>query len=157
MIVGLGNPVLGDDGVGWHVAELVSQKIQAESLDREQVEIDSLSLGGLSLMEHLVGYDRAILIDAIHLGRGPLGSVSRFMLEELPDPGSGHTSSAHDTTLQTALEMGRTLGMKLPDQITVIAIEAKIDYNFTESLSPPIAAAVPTAARMVLEALGNPK
>ena len=157
LIVGLGNPILGDDGVGWHIAKLVGQKIQAESLDLEQVDIDSLSLGGLSLMEHLVGYDRAILIDAIHIERGPLGSVYRFMLEELPDPGAGHTSSVHDTTLQTALKMGRTLGMKLPDQITVIAIEAHIDYTFTESLSPPVAAAVPVAAEMVLEALGNPR
>jgi hypothetical protein len=49
--------------------------------------------------------------------------------------------------------MGRSLGLKLPDQIIVIAIEARVDYNFSENLTPPIAAAVPNAANKVLDEL----
>src|SRR5574341_2320286 len=107
LIVGLGNPVLGDDGIGWRVAERVIQELQRQSYDRQQVDVICLSVGGLSLMEHLVGYERAILVDAIDTGQGLPGSVSTYNFNELPNPGAGHTSSTHDTTLQAAIEMGR--------------------------------------------------
>jgi hydrogenase maturation protease len=155
LVVGLGNPVLGDDGVGWRVAELVTQALQKQAPHREQVDVICLSVGGLSLMEHLVGYERAILVDAIDTGQGSPGSVSQYDFEELPNPGAGHTSSTHDTSLQTAIEIGRSIGLKLPETITIIAINVHVDYKFTESLTPPVAAAVPIAAQKVIEALGE--
>jgi len=156
LIVGLGNPILGDDGVGWHIARTLLQRLQEGSFEFEQPEINCLSLGGLSLMENLVGFDRVILIDAINNGRGPLGSVYQLSLEDLPNPYSGHTGSAHDTSLQTALEMGRSLGLNLPNSIQVIAIEAQIDLTFSENLSPPVAKAVPLAVELILEELASP-
>jgi len=155
LIVGLGNPVLGDDGVGWRVAELVRQELQGQDSDQEQVDVICLAVGGLGLMEHLVGYERAILVDAIDTDQGSLGSVSQYDFEELLNPGAGHTSSTHDTSLQTAIEMGRSIGLKLPEKITIIAINVHVEYNFTESLTPPIAAAVPIAAQKVIQALGD--
>jgi hydrogenase maturation protease len=155
LIVGLGNPVLGDDGVGWKVAELVRETIQSPQAGENQIEVDCLSLGGISLMERLIGYDRAILIDAIELGLGPQGSVYQFDLAQLPDPVAGHTSSAHDTTLQSAIELGKTLGAHLPEKITVIAVEVHNDYEFSESISPPVAAAIPQAAQMVVQELNH--
>lgn len=155
LIVGLGNPILGDDGVGWHVAKTLFHRLQEGSFDFEQPEIKCLSLGGLSLMENLVGYDRVILIDAIDIGRGSVGSIYRLSLDDLPDPISGHTGSVHDTSLQTALKMGRSLGLNLPASIQVIAIEAQIDLKFTEILSPPVAKAVPIAADLILNELAD--
>jgi len=162
LIIGLGNPILGDDGVGWRVAEEVKRRLgiglpaaRAWGLRTatSEIEVDCVSLGGLSLMERMMGYDRAILIDAIATGQMPAGTVTRFALEELPDPGAGHTTSAHDTSLHTALEIGRAMGARLPDEVTVIAIESPHVYDFSEELSPPIAAVVPRAADMVLAAL----
>ena len=63
MVIGLGNPILGDDGVGWKVAEEVRKQLPCDM----SVNVDCLSVGGISLMEHLIGYDRAILIDAFAL------------------------------------------------------------------------------------------
>ena len=78
LIIGLGNPILGDDGVGWAVAD----KVQPQT----EIEIEKLSLGGLSLMERISGYKRVILIDAIQSGSKPLGNVSVFPLKDLPNP-----------------------------------------------------------------------
>jgi hydrogenase maturation protease len=147
LVVGLGNPLLGDDGIGWRVAEQVQREIEAEALP---VEVDCLSVGGLRLMERLVGYDRVVLIDAISTGRRPPGSIYRLSLADLPDPAGGHLGSAHDTTLQTALELGRALGAPTPDNMTIVAVECECLFDFTEDLTPPVAAAVPLAARMVL-------
>lgn len=146
LVIGLGNPILGDDGVGWRVAQ------QVESLLPHQ-EVECLSLGGLSLMERLIGYDSAIIIDAIQTIDGRCGQVFRLPLDALPDRSAGHTTAAHDTSLQTALRIGRELGARLPDDILVVAIETERVFDFTEELTPAVASAIPAATNLVLEAL----
>jgi hydrogenase maturation protease len=152
LVIGLGNPILGDDGIGWRIALEVQSRLEsARNTGAPQVEFDFLSLGGLSLMERLVGYRHALLIDAIVTGHQPIGSISQFELQDLPPSGIGHLASAHDTSLRTAIEMGRVLQASLPDSIHIIAVETQISFEFSESLSPPVAAAVQPAASLALE------
>lgn len=145
LIVGLGNPILGDDGVGWQIASEL-QRIEKIPSD---VTIECLAVGGISLMETLIGYDRAILIDAIVTHQVPVGSVNHYKLRDLPNPTSGHMGSAHDTSLQEALQIGRALGAHLPEDITVVTIESQKVYDFSETLTPPVAAAVPEAIGII--------
>lgn len=145
LVLGLGNPILGDDGIGWVIADQVWQR-----LGDEMIEVDCHPGGGFSLMERLVGYDRVILVDAVNSGTGPVGSLRGCALDELPSRGTGHSVSAHDCSLQTALDMGRRLGIHLPDHVFVVGIETRNIYDFTEELSPPASAAVPAAVEMVL-------
>jgi hydrogenase maturation protease len=190
LILGLGNPLLGDDGVGWRVAEEVEHRL-AELLEISQqkgwtvissearnlypakqvkaigaeishrsavrndnlIEVDYSAGGGLSLMERLVGYDEAILIDAIDLKQGSIGAVYEFDLDELPNQFAGHIASAHETNLQMALSLGRSLGAALPDRVSVIALESPHVYEFSEELSSPIEAALPQAIDLVLQQL----
>lgn len=150
IIVGLGNPILGDDGVGWRVAEEVHKQILLDPALGKDVVIECLSLGGLSLMEHLIGYKRAILIDAVNLNQSPQGSIYHLSLDELPDYAAGHLTSAHDTSLQTALRLGQSMGAQLPEEIIIIGIESENVYDFSEELSPPVAEALPKAVKSVL-------
>jgi hydrogenase maturation protease len=149
LILGLGNPILGDDGVGWRVAELVAEKTRG----REDVEVDCAALGGLSLMERLTGWERAILVDALSTGKKPVGSVEQFSLKDLPDVTAGHTASIHDTSLRNALTVGRGMDIFLPqdEDVIIIAIEAQNVYDFSEELSPPVAAAIPLAVQAVID------
>jgi hydrogenase maturation protease len=144
LVVGLGNPILGDDGVGWKVAEELRASLEPDS----SVDVEYLSLGGISLMEHLIGYERAILVDAFALD-GPIGSILVFKLSELPNYSAFHTTSAHDTSLQNAIKLGRSMGAQLPEDITVVGIATRHIYDFSEELSPPVAQAVPQAVRIV--------
>jgi hydrogenase maturation protease len=167
LVIGLGNPILGDDGVGWKVAETVRERLGTETRFRLPVrptgsktihylfpvEVDCLSLGGLSLMEHLLGYERAIIIDAMETGGSPVGSVRTFPLAALPDTTAGHSSSAHDTSLITALKTAESLGAEVPKRVDVVAVEAQNVYDFSEELSPPVAAAVPEAVQVVFDLL----
>jgi hydrogenase maturation protease len=116
------------------------------------VEFDCFSLGGLALMERLVGYDRAILVDAMQTRGGEPGAICRLTLDDLP---TLHTNSVHDASLKAALALGRQLGASLPEEIIVFAIEATNVLDFSESLSPPIAASVARAAEMVLDELAD--
>lgn len=160
LIIGLGNPILGDDGVGWRVAEEVRKKLlppspPAPSLESEGgdvVDVECLSLGGISLMEHLIGYQRAILIDAFSLD-GPTGSILVLKLCELPKYSAFHTASAHDTSLENAIKLGRSMGAQLPEDITVVGIATRTIHDFGEDLSPPVAQAVPQAVQIVLDLL----
>lgn len=166
LIVGLGNPILGDDGVGWRVAEEVQRQMRnsehgarndsAFRLPPSEIEVECAALGGLSLMERLIDYERAILIDAIGTGQKPIGAVYHFRLDDLYDPTSGHTTAAHDVSLMTAIQVGRSLGAHLPAQIDVVAIESPYVYDFTEELTPPVASAVPQAVELVMNLLYSP-
>jgi hydrogenase maturation protease len=154
LVLGLGNPILGDDGVGWHVAEQVRRRLATSPEDRSaSVEVECAAQAGLGLMERMIGYDRAILVDAVRTGRWPVGAVHRLALEEIPEPCAGHLASAHDASLQAALALGRRLGAALPARITVVAVEARTVHEFSVGLTPAVADAVPKAADMVLATL----
>jgi len=149
LVIGLGNPILGDDGVGWRVVEEIARK----TAHRPEVEVDCVSLGGLSLMERLTGYEYVILVDSIFTGKKPIGTLSQFALSDLPDLTAGHSASAHDTSLHNALNVGRSMNIPLPrdEDVVIIAIEAENVYDFSETLSPQVGAAVPPAVEAVLQ------
>lgn len=149
LVVGLGNPILGDDGVGWRIV----QELQTQGDQANSIELDCLSLGGLRLMERMLGYERVILVDALLDENTPPGEVRVFPLDVLPNPSAGHTTSAHDVSLQTALEMAQRLGWQIPDLIWVVGVTVNPEFNFSEVLSPPVAAAIPKALLAVQELL----
>lgn len=164
IVIGLGNPILGDDGVGWKVAEEVNKQLTSPPTpadralrrllkgEENQVEVEFLSLGGISLMEHLIGYERAILIDAVTSDQ-ELGSVIVSNLNELPDYSAFHIASAHDTSLQNALKLGKAMGARLPKEVIVVGVATDHIYDFSESLTPAVAQAVPKATKIVINLL----
>lgn len=154
LILGLGNPILGDDGVGWRVTERVKERLAKHQLEMDGVEVDCLSVGGISLMERLIGYERAILIDALVTGENPVGTVSVMPFHDLPNRALGHLSSSHDTTLQNALLAGKRMGFSLPDEIWVVGIETRLVFDFSETLSPEVDASVDKAAAKVIDLIG---
>ena len=115
------------------------------------VEVDFAALGGLSLMERMLGYGQVVLVDSMCTGARPEGAVDHYALEDLPKPGGGHTVAAHDTSLTTALRTAQALGASVPSRVDVVAIETAACLEFSEMLSPQVEAAVPLATRKVLE------
>jgi hydrogenase maturation protease len=155
LVAGLGNPNLGDDGVGWRVAEEVKRQLPPG----QPVDVVCLSLGGVSLMEQLIGYYCAILIDAFPLEE-PTGSVLILKLNDLPHYSAFHTTSSQDTPLKSAIEMGKTMGAQLSDDVTVVGIATRHVSVFSRALSSSVERAVPQAAKFVLgllcEKMGMP-
>lgn len=158
LVIGLGNPILGDDGVGWVVAEKVRALLDgnySKEYASGMVEVDCAALGGLSLMERITGYDRVVIIDAMSTGSQPLGSVRSLLLRDLADLSSGHTTAVHDTSLRNALNIGRSMNISLPEDenIHVVAIEANVVQEFSETLSKPVSAAIQAAVDAVIHIL----
>ena len=157
LLIGLGNPILGDDGVGWRIVRNLEEALK--SLDKSssnlKVETEYLSLGGLSLMERMIGYQEVILVDSILTGMKPNGTIYSLPLSSLPNISTGHSTAIHDTSLATAMEVGRKMGLDLPEEVWVVAVEAENVYEFSEVLSPPVKAAVPGAVDLLLTILKN--
>jgi hydrogenase maturation protease len=104
-------------------------------------------------MERILGYDRVILADSIETGDNPEGAVTAVSLADLQNPGLGHSASAHDASLATALETARLMGASTPGRVDIVAVEARTGLDFSDRLSPRIALAVPVAAQMVMDLL----
>ncbi len=146
LVLGLGNPILSDDGVGIRVV----QELES-NLDHEDVTVMEASIVGLDFLDLLAPYDRAIIIDAIQTREGKVGQVYR--LEPEAFVATQHASSPHDVNFATALELGKRLGLPLPQQITIFAIEVQDVTTFSERCTPEVMAAIPKCARMIIQEL----
>lgn len=148
LILGLGNPILTDDGVGVLVAEEVRSRLPEDT----PIDITEVSVGGLTLMETMIGYDRVILIDAFQrLHDNCPGKVHRMSLEDLRSISpTQHSASPHDASLVTALETGQRMGLPLPQDITIFAIEVENVMDFSDQPTQLIAAVIPQVTEAVL-------
>ena len=152
LVVGLGNPILTDDGVGVKVAYAVEEALGPNI--PENVDITEASVGGLRLMELVEGYGRVILIDAIMTTKHDFGTIHRLTLDDLRKiTPTAHSASAHDTSLVTALDAAEQMGMKMPADFEIIAVEVENVMDFSDEPTPAVDAAIPKVAEMVLEML----
>ena len=150
LVIGLGNPILTDDAAGILAAHALRDALPPDA----GVDVVEAAVGGLPLMELMIGYRRVILVDAVMLpDRGP-GEVIVFTAGDLPT--TLNSASSHTTDLPTALSTGRQLGAPLPRNadIQVVGIQAQDVLTFSETPTPPVAEAIPRAANMVLSLLG---
>jgi hydrogenase maturation protease len=147
LVLGLGNPLVSDDSVGLRVVEKLKPLLAA----RSDVEVSEDYWGGLRLMERMIGFDRAIIIDAIQSGAPP-GTIHRLSPDSIS---TQRSASAHDVNLPTALEFGRTAGASLPknQDILLVGIEAQDILNFSEQCTPAVEAAIPLAVEAVMRAI----
>jgi hydrogenase maturation protease len=147
LVLGLGNPLVTDDSVGLRVAEALKTLLA----DRPGVEVSEDYWGGLRLMERMIGYDRAIIIDAVCSGAPP-GTIHRLTPDSIS---TQRSASAHDVNLPTALEFGRTAGVLLPknEHIMLVGIEAEDILTFGERCTPAVEASIPRAVGAVMEVI----
>ncbi len=143
LILGIGNSVLCDDGVGIRVAAEVGKRVSDPA-----ITVAEACDGGLFLLEAFLGYDHVVLIDAIQTEGGTPGDVYEL------GPGdffsARHLSSPHQVDFAMALDLGRALGLPIPSRIDVVAVEAGDVTSFREGCTPEVEKAIPVAVEMAL-------
>ncbi|MHA1200034.1 MAG: hydrogenase maturation protease [Candidatus Heimdallarchaeaceae archaeon] len=130
LIIGLGNPIVGDDGIGIKVMEHIKDK---KNLPMNTDVLADVSMAGLSLVERFRGYDKVILIDSIQTGHNPIGNVVQLRPEEFSL--TLHTSDYHNMDLITALEFSKKMYDDVPKDIKIIGIEIIKPNEFSDKLS----------------------
>jgi hydrogenase maturation protease len=144
LILGLGNTLLGDDGLGVHVVDRLRQTYDGGVLDF----VDGGTLG-FRLASLLAGYPACIVVDAAEL-RAPPGTIKTLGLTDLMDWFlKRQRSSVHEAGLIDLLTLLH-LEDKLPRRLAIVAIQpGRLEWY--ETLSDPAIAALPGACAAVLE------
>lgn len=149
LVLGMGNPILSDDGVGL----LVAERLRTLPLP-DGVEVRQSEVAGLRLLELVRGFTRVIIIDALQSGaesgREP-GEIVRYEAKDFK--GGQRYGSAHSIGLGTILELGERLGLPMPRDVVVYAVEAADVETFAEELSSPVAAAAERVIWQIREEL----
>ena len=144
LVLGIGNPDRGDDGVGRVVARTL------RSFAPTGVEIAEAAGDATALLERIERRQRVLIIDACVTG-APSGVVHRFDAAAAPLPAQAFDLSSHGLGLHHALELARTLGV-LPHDCLVYAIEGA-RFEVGAPLSPAVAAAATELARTLMKEL----
>lgn len=110
-------------------------------------------MAGLSLLDLLADYDRAIIVDAIQTAGGKAGQI--YQLEPTAFNAARHVSTPHDVDFATALELGSRLGLALPRQIIIFAIEVQNVTTFGEECTPEVERAIPVCVERVVQELNG--
>lgn len=143
VIIGMGNPLLSDDGVGIVIARAVAERLRGTMLIAER----ELHTGGMRLMEVMSGFSRAVVVDAMLSGAVP-GTIRRCGQQMFVT--TKNTFSSHDTNFGTACQLGLMAGIPLPKQVSFWGVEVQEYDIFGEQLSDAVAAAVPVAVNIIV-------
>jgi len=146
LVLGLGNPILSDDGAGIRVAQEVGKQ-----LNDPQVTAAETSEAGLRLLDSIVGYDKVIIIDAVQTEKGQPGQIYRMEPQDFSS--AKYLSLPHQINLATSLELGNALNLAMPQKITIFAVEAKDITSFSEKCTPEVEQAIPKLVKLVLQEL----
>lgn len=142
LVMGLGNLVHADDGLGVHAIHLLQKD------PRVPPEVALLDGGtqGLGLIPHISGFDRVLVIDAVDVGEVP-GTLLRLegkSLQSLPGKATVHALGFAD--LMIAMQL---LGDS-PEEVVLIGVQPQSTSDWTPELTPPVAEALARIPDLVL-------
>ncbi len=143
-IIGIGNLLLGDEGVGVHVAQRLAEIIHSD-------DIQVIDAGTSPDIFGLVDAQKVIVVDAAKAGGVP-GTIYRFELGEL-NLNSEHPLSLHEVSLLDGLRVWSFLNRR-PESVVVIGIEpSTVDFGL--GLSPQVEGKLPEVMRLVISEIGG--
>ncbi len=150
LALGIGNPILGDDGIGFYVAQELANKVKDANID-----VKDASTNGLNLLELIAGYDKVIIVDAIKTENGEVGRIYKLRPEDFVN--TVHlATSPHDTNLATAIKIGNELlAERMPNEIVIFAVEIEEVIKFTEEMTEKVKETIPKVVNLVLGEIGS--
>ncbi len=142
IVLGLGNDLIGDDAVGILAARSLKEKLAG------QADVIESSVSGIALMELLMDYQRAILVDAIHTGECAPGTINILEAEELAPVAA---PSPHYAGLPEILSLAKQLQLNFPQEFKIFSIEVEDPYTIGGGLTPAVEAALPNLEQRVMD------
>lgn len=142
LILGLGNPILRDDGVGLAVARALF-----DSLPAGTAFLKEAGVGGIELLHVLEGWERVLIVDSLEPGKIRPGEVVEIRHEDLEQKYT--PLSPHNAGLMHCLKLGRACGMAMPEEVKVFAIGVSDPYSFSERCTDEVEAAIPGIVRFI--------
>ena len=146
LVLGLGNDILADDAIGLRVVRELERTFERE----RQIDFRETSEMGLALLDFITGYSKVILVDSIQTGRAQVGAIHQFEACALP----GLTNrTPHFLGVRETLALGRKLGLLMPKEVRIFAIEVLDPFTLSEEMTPPMLRALPVIVARIARAL----
>lgn len=133
LVVGLGNPLMSDEGIGIRILEQISR----EAADFPDVDFLDLGTGGMNLLHAMDGRDAVLIVDCAKMGEAP-GTVRCFRPDEVRTRKEMASVSLHEADPVSLLDLAGRIGMTRPN-VRIIGIQPK-SIAPGDSLSPELAA-----------------
>jgi len=149
VVLGLGNPVLSDDAVGLAVVAALRRMFAAAPIPG--ADILASTRAGFELIDILRDYGRAILVDCVTMPDPRPGTVRRLSLDDVA--GSHRLINVHDLSIGVAFRLAERMGIRMPAEVEILAVEAADTCTIAEGLTPAVEAAVAPLARRIYEDL----
>ena len=140
LVLGLGNDILGDDGVGLVLVRRLKGMLPPE------VELLETYESGWNLLDLFVDQDAAILVDAIQTQKEKPGHIYTFDADSLS---SLPSASPHFVGIPEVLEMGKSMGLKMPITVSLVAVEIPFSLEVGDAMTAPVKDAIPEALKIV--------
>jgi hydrogenase maturation protease len=147
--LGLGNPVLCDDGVGLAVVAALRQLLNSAPIPG--VDVLASTRAGFELIDLLRDYRRAILVDCVTMPDPRPGRVRRLGLDDVA--GSSRLVNAHELSIGVAFQLAERMGIRMPTEVEILAVEAADTCTIFEGLTPAVEAVVDPLSREIYEDL----
>lgn len=141
-VIGCGNLLASDDGIGIHVA----RSLKGYDLASE-VDIIEAGCPGLDLLRLWESEDKVLIIDAVISGSKP-GTVHVFNSDQVI-PREIMPLSSHSFNVVDAIELGKRIGV-IPEKLVIIGIELETEKAYREELSPSVERAIPIACEQII-------
>ncbi|MGI6217758.1 MAG: hydrogenase maturation protease [Coriobacteriales bacterium] len=148
-VMGIGNILLMDEGVGPEVAKRLSEEYEFP----ENVEVMDCATMGYALLPEFRDFDLVVVIDAVDGTGQPAGTVFRFEPEDMAR--RTEPPSAHDVRIGDVIDSAKMLGYEARGTCVGIQVENMSPSDFFIGLTPDVEAAVPKAEETVLAILWN--
>jgi hydrogenase maturation protease len=129
LVLGMGNTILTDDGVGIAIAHRLKER-------KPELDVVETSEAGLALLDFVVGYDRLIIVDSIKTEEGEPGELYKMELGAMKP--TSHLTSLHGVDMATAFKLGQKLGYKMPQRVSIYAVEVKDNTSFGEGCTEEV-------------------
>ena len=128
LVLGIGNDIQMDVGIPVKITEDLQSILKTGSIDFENIFV-----GGLELLEYINGYKGVVFVDTMKTEKGIPGNVHQYSVDDYRE--TLHLSCRHDVSFHMSLEIGKTLGFDIPEEIMIIGVEILEDLEFGASLS----------------------
>jgi len=115
------------------------------------VDVLASTRAGFELIELLQDYRRAILVDCLALPDPQPGRVRRLGLDDVS--GSSRLVNVHELSVGVAFQLAERMGIRMPGEVEILAIEAADTCTIFEGLTPAVEAAVDPLSREIYEDL----
>lgn len=141
LVLGLGNDLLADDGIGIYAARALAAPLQGRA------DVQECSICGIALMEIFTGFQRVVVIDAIQTGSHPPGTILVLVPADLD---AVVAPSPHYAGLPEMFALATQLGLDFPREFVIFAMEVQDPYTVGGDMTPLVAAALPELVQRVL-------